>query len=276
MTLVVRPDLSNRTVLSKSAIASAEWCQTRAWFDLHERRPIIQTEKLVFGSCLDAATEQLMAAARAGLPMSEAKPLLAAEEVLARPEIPYGLAIDLTEIATACERFMRDVMPAYDFALCGLQATLHEDIAGIGEAQGHPDVRLADGSIFDIKSAKKRKFDTDAGTSTELGLYALLSEAETGKPCPRVGYWTWVRATKPAWQVLESPVTDEMRRRTRAIAGNYVRARAADELFNRDAATPINFSFTGGPKFSSLCGDCSYSPARGGPCQLAVQGEVDV
>lgn len=265
--LVNRPDLSQRTVLSKSAIASADWCQTRAWFDLHDRRPTIQTEKLVFGSVLDAAVEQLMSAARAGIPLSEAKPLLAAEEVLARSEVD----VDLTEVATACGHFARDVMGGYDFALCGLQVTLHEDVAGIGEVEGHPDVRLADGSIFDVKSAKRRKFDTDAATSAELGLYALLSEAETGQPCPRVGYWTWVRTAKPAWQILESPVTDEMRRRTRAIASSYVRAKAADELLNRGAAVPLNFTFTGGPKFAALCADCAYSPAFGGPCQLAVQ-----
>lgn len=269
--LVLRPDLSQRTVLSKSAVTAAEWCQTRAWFDLHERRPTIQTERLVFGSCLDAATEQLMATARAGLPITEAKPLLAAEEVLLRSEV----AVDLTEIATACDRFSRDVMPSYDFALCGLQAELHEDVEGIGEVEGHPDVRLADGSIFDVKSAKKRKYDTDAQTSAELGLYALLSEAETGKPTPRVGYWTWVRTAKPGWQILEAPVTDEMRRRTRAIVSAYVRAKAADELLNRNAKTPLNFTFTGGPKFSGLCADCAYSPVFGGPCQLAVQGESD-
>ncbi len=151
--LVQRPDLSNRTVLSKSAIASADWCQTAAWFDLHERRPIIQTERLVFGSCLDAAVEQLMATARAGMPLTEARPLLAAEEVLARSDVD----VDLTEVSAACDRFARDVMPNYDFALCGLQSEIHEDVVGIGEVQGHPDVRLADHSIFDVKSAKRAK-----------------------------------------------------------------------------------------------------------------------
>jgi hypothetical protein len=269
MTLVQRPDLSTRTVLSKSAIASADWCQTRAWYDIHERRQTIPTERLVFGSCLDAAVEQLMAAARASLPMEEARPLLAAEEVMGRD----GIDIDLSEIARGCETFVRDVMPRYDFALAGLQVALHEDIAGVGETSGHPDVRLRDGSIFDVKSAKKAKFATDAATSTELGLYALLSEAERGALTPRVGYWTWVRTAKPYWQVLEAPVTDEMRRRTRAVASAYVRARAADELLNRGQEHPVNFTLTGGPKFAALCGDCAYSPAAGGPCQLAVQEE---
>lgn len=269
MTLLVqRPDLSNRTVLSKSAISDAEWCQTRAWYGIHERRPTVQTEKLVFGSCLDAAVEQLMIAARAGIPVAEARPMAAAEEVLARGEID----VDLTLIATACDHFILDVMPLYDFGLVGLQVTLHEDVPGIGEVEGHPDVRLADGSIYDVKSAKKRKYETDAETSAELGLYALLSEAQTGRPTPRVGYWTWVRTARPAWQILETPVTDEMRRRTREVARAYVRAKAADELLNRRAEVPMNFTFTGGPKFAGLCGTCAYAPDNGGPCQIAVQG----
>lgn len=272
MTLAVRPDLSARTVLSKSAISEADWCQTSAWYSLHARRPIIQTERLIFGSCLDAAVEQLMVAARAGLPMEAAKPLLAAEEVIERSEFKD---VDLTEIATACDRFVQAVMPHFDFALVSLQPEIHEDVPGIGEVQGHPDVRLSDGSIFDVKSAKRAKGDTDAQTSIELGLYALLSEAETGKPTPRVGYWTWCRTSKPYWQILETPVTDEMRRRTRAVASAYVRAKAADELLNRNAPTPINFTFTGGPKFAGKCADCQYNPAVGGPCQIAVQGEFD-
>ena len=263
--IVNRPDLSNRTYLSKSAIAAADWCQTAAWYGIHEPRPIIETERLVFGSCLDAAVEQLMMAARAGLPMEEAKPLLAAEEVLARSTVD----VDLAEIARACDLFIRDVMPAYDFGFAAFQLALKEDLPGLGECGGHPDVRLADGSIYDVKSAKRRKLDTDAATSVELGFYALLSEAN-GVPCPRVGYWTWVRGK--AWQVLEAPVTDEMRRRAFAVAQNYTRAKAADELLNRDGPA-MNFTFTGGPKFSGLCDGCQYNPSAGGPCQIAVRGE---
>lgn len=270
--LVNRPDLSQRTVLSKSAIASADWCQTAAWYDIHERRPMLPSERMTFGSVLDAAVEQLMIASRAGLPMTEAKPLLAAEEIAAKsPDIE----IDLTQIAHACDRFIRDVLPHYDFGLCGLQSEIHEELPGIGEVQGHPDVRLADRSIFDVKSAKRAKADSDAAQSIELGLYALLSEAETSQPTPRVGYWTWCRTNKPYWQILEAPFTDEMRRRTRAVASAYVRAKAADELLNRGVERPINFTFTGGPKFAGKCADCQYNPAFGGPCQLAVQGESD-
>lgn len=271
--LVSRPDLSQRTILSKSAITGADWCQTRAWYDLHERRPTIQTEKLVFGSCLDAAVEQLMMAARAGIPLAEARPIDAAQEILATA--PDDVEVDLDVIDTACHLFIRDVMPLYDFAHVGLQVTLHEDLAGIGEAEGHPDVRLADGSIFDVKSAKKRKYNNEAETSAELGFYALLSEAQTGKPTPRVGYWTLVRNARPVWQILETPVTDEMRRRTREVVRAFIRAKQADELLNRRAARPVNFTLTGGPRFPGLCNACTYAPAFGGPCQIASQGGVD-
>lgn len=271
MTLAVRPDLSERTALSKSTLTGFDMCGTKAWYSIHDRRPLILSEKIVFGSALDAAVEQLMTAARAGIPLEQAKPLLAAEEVMARD----GIELDLAQIGAACGAFVRDIMPHHDFRMAGLQANLHEDIEGIGEVDGHPDVRLADGSIYDVKSSSRAKPTDAAATSVELGIYGLLSEAESGRPCPRVGYWTWVRTQRPYWQPLEVPFTDEMRRRTRAVAMAYVRAKAADDLLNRGAKSPINFSMTAGPKNVSLCNGCQYSPAFDGPCQLAVQGGSD-
>ncbi|HTR71898.1 MAG TPA: PD-(D/E)XK nuclease family protein [Mycobacteriales bacterium] len=270
VTLVQRPDLSRRTGLSKSTLVGFDMCASRSWFDIHDRRPLMPMEKITFGSALDAAIEQILTAVRAGLPAADAHPLEAAEEVIARD----GVDVDIAEVDRAASAFLRDVLPHFDFALCGLQLSLHEALDGIGETEGHPDVRLADGSIFDVKSSARAKPADAAATSVELGLYALLSEAESGEPCPRVGYWTWCRTSKPYWQVLETPVTDEMRRRTREVARAYVRAKAADELLNRGQDNPINFSMTSGPKSLGLCGTCSYSPANGGPCLIAVQGEV--
>lgn len=268
--LVTRPDLTARTALSKSTLVGFDMCATRSWFDLHERRPLMPMEKITFGSALDAAVEQIVKAVRAGMSASEARPLEAAEEVAARD----GVEIDITEIDRACTAFLRDVLPRFEWELCSLQATLHEDLDGIGETDGHPDIRFADNAIFDVKSSARAKPSDAASTSVELGLYALLVEAETGLPCPRVGYLTWCRTSKPYWQILEAPVTDEMRRRTREVARAYVRAKAADELLNRGQTSPINFSMTSGPKNLGLCGTCAYSPANGGPCVLAVQGEV--
>lgn len=267
MALAVRPDLSQRTMLSKSALVSADLCGSKAWYEIHDRKPLIPSEKITFGSCLDAGVEQILTAVRAGIPATEAHPLDAAEEVMARD----GIDIDLAELDRALSRFLADVLPRYDWALCGLQVHLTEELAGLGTGDGHPDIRLHDGSIFDVKSASRAKSADAAATSVELGFYGLLSEAETKVPTPRVGYLTWCRTARPSWQVLEAPFTDEMRRRTRAQAAGYVRAKAADELLNRNVTAPINFTFPSGPRNVGLCGTCQYNPAFGGPCQLAVQ-----
>ena len=269
--IVTRPDLSERTWLSKSALVGADMCPTKAWYEIHDRRPLIPAERITFGSALDAAIEQIATALRAGMPATEARPLEAAEQVTARD----GVEVDMTEIDRACSMFVKVIAPAYDWALCGLQPRIHEVLDGLGEVDGHPDIRFADGSIFDVKSSAKSKPADAAATSVELGLYALLSEAETGVPTPFVGYMTWVRTAKPSWQTVQAPVTDEMRRRTRAVASGYVRAKAADALLNRGQPIAINFSFTGGPKNLGLCGTCQYNPANGGPCSLAVQGVSD-
>lgn len=269
--LAVRPDLSQRKGLSKSVLSVFDLCATKGWYELHDRRPLIPGEKITFGRALDGAIEQILTAQRAGVSQEEARPLLAAEEVMAAD----GVEIDLEEVARACGAFTKNVLPTYDFRLCGLQVHLHEDIEGIGEVDGHPDVRLADGSVYDVKSSSKAKAADAVLGSFELGLYALLSEAETGKPCPRVGYWTWCRTAKPSWQVLSSPVTDEMRRRTKAVALAYLRAKAADDLLNRGDRMPLNFSMSSGPKFAGLCRDCQYNPMNGGGCELAVQGATD-
>lgn len=271
MTLVARPDLSQRTTLSKSALVAAGLCGAKAWFDIHERRPIVRSEKITFGSAVDAAVEQVLTAVRAGVPIEQDRYMAAAEEVVARDEVE----VDLEDVDRAATRFVIEVLPKYDFALCGLQVTLREDLDGLEEAEGHPDVRLHDGSLWDVKTAAKSKPADAAATSVELGFYALLSEAERRLPVPRVGYWTWVRVTRPYWQILEAPVTDEMRRRTFELAAAYVRAKKADALLNRNAETPLNFTFPSGPKNLSLCSSCQYSPAFGGPCVLAVQGAVD-
>ena len=49
MTLVVRDDLSHRTELSKSQLTTADFCQTAAWFGIHDRRPMLPSERLTFG-----------------------------------------------------------------------------------------------------------------------------------------------------------------------------------------------------------------------------------
>lgn len=264
--LVVRPDLSARTNLNKSVLVAADLCGHKAFYDIHDRRPLIPAENITFGSAVDAGVESILTMARAGIPIEEARYMAAAGEMIARDDT----GVDAEEVGTALFMFGTTIVPHVDFAYCKLQETLHEDLDGLGEAEGHPDVILADGSIFDVKTAKRSKPEDAAATSVELGFYALLAEAN-GITVPRVGYWTWVRTQRPSWQQVEAPVTDEMRRRTYELAAAYVRARKADEILNRNRE-PQNFTFPSGPRNLSLCGTCQYNPAAGGPCRLAVQG----
>jgi hypothetical protein len=88
---------------------------------------------------------------------------------------------------------------------------------------------------------------------------------------PEVGYWTWVRSSRPYWQQVSFPVTDELRRWTVEKAASYIRAKRADEVLNRDAAEPTNYTFTAGPMNRSLCGTCQYAPT----CAIAWKGAAD-
>jgi len=264
--LVVRPDLSARSALSKSALTSFDLCQQQSWFDLHDRRPLIVTERLHFGSCLDAAVEQIVTALRAGMTVPMARVMAAVDEVLAREDV----GVDRDEVERAAERFVVEVAPHYDFAFCRTQPEINDEWDDLGPVTGHPDFVLANNDVYDCKSAKKAKPEEP---TVELGWYALLVEAETHRPVERVGYWTWTRVSRPYWQRLTFPVTDELRRWTRERAGSYVRARKADLALNKKATNPQNYSFPGAAKYSSLCTDCAYNPANGGPCALAYRQE---
>jgi hypothetical protein len=127
---------------------------------------------------------------------------------------------------------------------------------------------MGDGSVRDVKTAGRAK-DLP---SLELGFYVLLMEA-TGATVPTVGYWNWVRLKKPYWQIIETPVTDELRRWAYERSAAYVRAQKADKALNAKATNPGNYSFTGGPRFDGLCSDGPWSPSMGGPC-LIVNREV--
>lgn len=266
MTLVVRDDLSQRTSLSKSALVSFDLCQSKAWFQIHEPRQVIPNERMSFGSAVDAAVEQIVVMARAGIPIQIERAYAAAAEVAERDQV----AISFDEVEKAAEMFAVSVIPGYDWKLARTQPSITAVLDGLGETNGHPDVVLAGNRVRDVKTAQRAK---DTEPSLELGLYALLVEAETGVPVPDVGYWTWVRLKRPYWQVVEYPVTDEIRRWTYERAASYIRAKKADEILNRNAPEVGNYSFPGGAKFPGLCKDCEYAPANGGRCLLALRVE---
>jgi hypothetical protein len=266
MTLVIRDDLSQRTVLSKSALTTFEWCQQQAWFDIHDRKPMIPNERASFGSSVDAAVEQVIKGIQAGaVDLNVA--MAAAQEVVGDNEV----GVDLDEVEKAASRFVIEVAGHKDFTDATTQPNVIVNLPDLGEISTHPDIVYADGSIDDVKTAKQAKQDN---RTLELGFYGLAVEAFTGQPVPTVGYLTWTRTSKPRWQMLTFLFTDEYKRWARERAGAYVRAKKADEVLNRNAELPRNFSFPGGPAFAGLCDGCQYNPANGGGCAMALQEEV--
>jgi hypothetical protein len=274
MTVGERPDLSLRTGLSKSVLTTFEWCQTEAWWKLHSPLPFVTNEKVVFGSAVDRGVEVYITAARAGLTDADVADLherawSAAWEKVVEDE--YEAEIDTEELTAALRQFNHGVIPAHDWTGVRTQAAINVPIDGLGECDGHPDVILASNAVWDVKTGSPKQ----TARTLELGFYALLVEAETGRTVPEVGYIFWNRKLqRPKWGVVTEVVTDELRRWAYEGAAAYVRAKKADEALNAKAATPQNYSFPGGPAWAGKCAGCVYSPANGGPCARAFLEEV--
>jgi hypothetical protein len=265
MTLVVRDDLTQRTALSKSALTQFDMCQQLAWFDLHDRRPLITNERITFGSAVDAAVEQIVQQVRDTGAIDMNLVMASASEIVTRDETD----VDLDEVEKAAMQF--PIQVKRDWAGVATQPTIIVNLPDLGEISTHPDLVYADNSIDDVKTSKRAKADEP---TLELGFYALAVEAFDGRPVERVGYLTWVRTSRPYWQELSFPVTDELKRWTRERAGAYIRAKKADELLNRKAEVPRNFSFPGGPSFRGMCEGCQYAPANGGECVMAYREAI--
>lgn len=270
MATVLRPDLSQRTALSKSAINAFELCQTKAWFEVHDRRPFAPNEKVSFGSAVDAAVEKVIEDIRDGRTIDEARAMVAAEEIVERDEA----GVDLRAVESAVTKFVVSVAPEFDFSDVALQAHLNVELDGLGECDGHPDIILASNAAWDVKTGAPK----DTAITPELGFYGLLIEATTGRTVPEVGYAFYNRKLQtPKWGLVRASFTDEYRAWAYERAAAFVRARGADKWMNdvaRPGRDPINYSFTGGPKFDGLCTDCVYAPANGGPCPMARREEV--
>jgi CRISPR/Cas system-associated exonuclease Cas4 (RecB family) len=265
MTVVTRPDLSKRTALSKSVLTQFDLCQTKSWFAIHDPRPFVANEKVTFGSAVDAAVEVIvMAAAKGHRPDLDAA-TAAAEYIIERD----GVEVDILDVQAAIGSFCAVVLPNFDWTNTATQADISATIDDLGECNGHPDIILGDGRVYDVKTSGRAK----EVPSLELGFYALLVEA-TGGTVPAVGYINYVRVKRPFWQVVEVPVDDELRRWSMERSRAYVRARKADERINANNPAPQNYSFPGGAKFDALCSDCPYNPALGGPCSMVLMKEA--
>jgi hypothetical protein len=261
----VREDLSQRTGLSKSALTTADMCGQKAWLEIHHRAPFIRNPDVTFGSCVDAGAELAIRYARAGQEPEVDRMLEASEQVQERD----GIEVHPEEVELALTRFVADVLPTRDWSHARTQVHLHVPLFGWGDVDGHPDVILP-GEVDDVKTSKRSK---DTARTVELGLYGLMVEEETGEPVLQVGYVTWVRRVRtPAWEWTVAEFTDELRIWTRERVSAYVRAVRADELLNRHAAEPINWSFPAGPRNGGLCASCQYNPQFNPPrpCAQAV------
>lgn len=265
--IVVREDLTNRTALSKSVLTAFDLCETKVWHGIHDPRPFITNEKVVFGSAVDAGVEVIVKSLSSGQPVQIDRAFAAAAFIVERE----GIELVFSDVERAIEDFERDVAPKFDWALSVTQASITAEIEGLGECNGHPDIILGSGSVWDVKTAGRAK----EVPSVELGFYALLLEAHSGVPVPTVGYMNWVRLKKPYWQIAEAPVTAELRRWAYEKSAAFVRARKADQLLNAKADSAVNFSMGGGPKFDGLCNDCPYNPALGGPCLIVAREASD-
>ena len=289
---VVRPDLSRRMTLSKSALTKFQMCATKSFNAKWYPRPFAKNPRVTFGSCVDAGVEILIACARAGIEADFARAMAASWEIKERDQID----VDQDEVEQALRAFVADVMPRFDWAYCRTQAHLHFPMFDWGEVDGHPDI-IFHGQVWDVKTSVYPK---KTAMTVELGMYALMVEEETGEPVTEVGYLTWVRAENKYWQGFGSDeigqralktgarkgqmvdtghhipstyVDDEFRRWTKEQVSAYVRANRADDLLNARRIElnlePENYTFTSGPNNFSLCRTCEYNPHLGGACRLA-------
>lgn len=249
---------SARDYISKSFVAQVEACGQKAWRSIHDPRPWVAPEKVTFGSAIDSGVESIIKALRDG---SEPDLELAQHEAMLRVDGETNPP-DPAEVATALRRFAEwSVVHEVAWAGAVLQAHLRLELSGIGPVDAHPDLLLASGDrigcVVDVKASSRAKPANAAATSyTELGLYALLVEADTGRAPDSVAYWTYARTARPWWQEVRADVTFAMLRGAQSRVAAVARAIEADALLNDGVAHPTNSVFVTGPRYG--CGDCQY------------------
>ncbi len=270
--LVVRPDLTTRTALSKSEISLGEWCGIQGFYARTAPRKWIVTPDMTFGSCIDAAVELAITALRAGQPIPVDKCLAAAAEVALRDEAE----VNFDEVEEAIHQFGVVIAPMYDWSNALLQHTIRVNIDGLGDCEGHPDIIVGD-LILDVKAAGKAKTEDGIYFSPELAFYALIRERETGDPVRHVGYLVWVRTQRPKWQPIVVPVTADLLAEGMTHARRQVHQRKLIDTVFAKGADPAEFF--GGPKFDTKCLTCAWADlcvtGQRRLRRLAPEGEVN-
>lgn len=259
-----------RQFLSKSFMVGAELCGERAHLDLNRPRPFRMNEAVLFGKAIDVGVEALIESARKGTP-SVAFAAHEAELVMLEHDEALWPAIE--DVDLALKSFLPHI-EQFDMVDMATQPHIRADVPGIDMTLDcHPDLMGRDGSIIDIKTARRAKEpDAAARSYLELGAYVLAAEAASDTRVGWVAYMTWVRTKSPYWQIVDFEVTDEFRRRAKERIRRYADAVKADVRANAErAADPINVSFPNGPAFPSLCGGCAHAPKNGGACTITEE-----
>lgn len=254
-----------RTGISKSLITSTALCGRKGWFSEHvrlpdgSRVPWIIPERVAFGAALDEAVLSIAFAEREGSSWNPYEVLAdgmgAVRGKKTEPGIDWIKFED--DLKVAIDLFVFDVLrlatsddPLVNFKGAYLQGLDGESLR-VGDLIGTPDFILSGNTrpnkrtlILDLKASSRSKSEKDL-RSAELSYYAWLWAAHTQGDLPDVGYLTYVRKTKPAYQLLTGSVTsaqlllaEEYVKTTRSIMG----ARAQE-----DVAFSTNF-----------CGSCEW------------------
>jgi hypothetical protein len=309
VSIVERPDLSQRKGLSKSLITDAEQCEQRWWLQKWHPVPWRGNPDTEFGRCLDAGIQLIVEYARAGTPLDIDRAKAAAEEM--ESPVDGELTVDQDEVGVGLELFVTDVLPHFDWAYCQTQAHINVPMFNWGKGDGHPDLILSSGAVWDVKSGRKAR----SAKTLELAYYAFQMEASTGEMVPEVGYLMFVRAKEPYWQgfgrdelhqreLKSGPNKGQLVTAGHPIPNYYpdkdfldwaynrisamIRADKADTMINRVAREnyirqhgndvgwqPENDCFPGGPRNGGLCRGCRFNPLYGGTCVMAVSEEEE-
>lgn len=244
-------------------MVGADLCGERAFLDIYDPKPYFLNERMAFGTAVDAGIQHLIGFGEEGS--------IATDWAMAALK-PGSPAVDRWEVERALVDFAATILPVFSWTDALVQHQIRIEIAGLATIACHPDIILSDGTILDIKTAAKAKTATAAQEAVlELGFYAFARLYETGRMPPRVGYVTWVRSTKPYWQIVMADVTQKMLDRAYARASTYRRAIEADMEHNEGRDDPENVAFPNGPRFGGLCHDCVHNPRNGGGCSISEE-----
>ena len=254
-----------RTGISKSLITSTALCGRKGWFSEHvrlpdgSRVPWIIPERVAFGAALDEAVLSIAFAERAGSTWNPYEVLADGMGAVRGKKTEAGIDWIKFEddLKVAIDLFVFDVLrhgtsdaPLVDFNKAFLQGLDGESLR-VGDLIGTPDFILSGTTrpngrtlILDLKTSTRSKSEKDL-RSAELSYYAYLWASWMEGDLPDVGYLTYVRKTKPAYQLLTGSVTSAQL----LLAEEYVKTTRS--IISSRAQEDVAFS-------TNFCGSCEW------------------